>query len=160
MPIDIISVMILMNTLPDSEFIFMKESMYAKDLKVVFPQFAVVLQEMQNYDLNKKATPKQEATVPVGPTILSAPSLNPAQTKCATCSKMFNTTMRRGGTGTDSHCFKCSVKAREAATHPTPAQVAGAQVSLKKAQAVLLAASVADNKPTQDLHQTSVTSIR
>jgi len=57
--------MILMNALPDSEFMFMKESMYAKDLKVAFPQFAVVLQEMQNYDLNKKkTTPKQEATVP------------------------------------------------------------------------------------------------
>ena len=61
-PIDHIWVMILMNALPDSEFMFMKESMYAKDLKVAFPQFAVVLQEMQNYDLNKKkATPKQEA---------------------------------------------------------------------------------------------------
>ena len=95
-PIDHIWVMILMNALPDSEFMFMKESMYAKDLKVAFPQFAVVLQEMQNYDLNKKkATPKQETTVPVGPTILSAPSPTPTQTKCTTCSEMFNTTMRK-----------------------------------------------------------------
>jgi len=53
--------MILMNALPDSEFMFMKESMYAKDLKVAFLQFAVVLQEMQNFDpIKKKATPKQE----------------------------------------------------------------------------------------------------
>ena len=64
-PIDHIWVMILMNALPNSEFMFMTESMYAKDLKVAFPQFAVVLQEMQDYDLNKKkATPKEEATVP------------------------------------------------------------------------------------------------
>ncbi len=42
--------MILMNALPDSEFMFMKESM-----------FAVVLQEMQNFDpIKKKATAKQE----------------------------------------------------------------------------------------------------
>jgi hypothetical protein len=33
-PIDHIWIMILMNALPDSEFMFMKESMYAKDLKV------------------------------------------------------------------------------------------------------------------------------
>ena len=109
---------------------------------------------MQNYDLNKKkATPKQEATVPAGPTILSASSPNPAQTKCTTCSEMFNTTMRKVGTGIYTICFKCSTKARKArevaAAHPTPAQVAGAQASLKKAQAVLLAASVAD-KPTSD----------
>jgi len=111
---------------------------------------------MQNYDLNKKkVTPKEEATVPVGSTILSAPSTSPAQTKCATCSKMFNTTMRKQGGGNYSHCFQCSLKHREAkeakaaaAANPTPAQVAGAQASLKKAQAVLLAASVAA-KPTQ-----------
>ena len=126
----------------------MKESMYAKDLKVAFPQFAVVLQEMQNYDLNKKkATPKQETTVPVRSTILSAPSPTPAQTKCTTCSEMFNTTMRKSGTGIYTICFKCSTKARKAreaaAANPTPAQVAGAQASLKKAQAVLLAANVA-----------------
>jgi len=127
-PIDHIWVMILMNALPDSEFMFMKESMYAKDLKVAFPQFAVVLQEMQNYDLNKKkATPKQETTVPVGPTILSAPSPTPTQTKCTTCSEMFNTTMRKSGTGIYTICFKCSTKARKAreaaAANPTPAQV-------------------------------------
>jgi hypothetical protein len=66
--------------------------------------------------------------------------------------------MRKVGTGHYTICFKCSTKARKAAhptrdaaaAHPTPAQVAGAQVSLKKAQAVLLAASVSDNKPTQD----------
>jgi hypothetical protein len=153
-PIDHIWLMILMNALPDSEFMFMKESMYAKDLNVAFPQFAVVLQEMQNYDLNKKkATPKQETTVPVRSTILSAPSPTPAQTKCTTCSEMFNTTMRKGGTGTYTICFKCSTKTRKAreaaAANPTPAQVAGAQASLKKAQAVLLAANVAA-KPTPD----------
>jgi hypothetical protein len=89
-PIDHIWVMILMNALPDSEFMFMKESMYAKDLKVAFSQFAVVLQEMQNYDLNKKkATLKQEATAPVGPTILSAPypnQLRPSVAHAPRCS--------------------------------------------------------------------------
>jgi len=43
---DEIWVMLLMNALPDDEFLFMKETMYAKDLKAAFPQFAVVLQEM------------------------------------------------------------------------------------------------------------------
>jgi hypothetical protein len=32
-PIDDIWVMLLMNALPDEEFMFMKETMYAKDLK-------------------------------------------------------------------------------------------------------------------------------
>ena len=64
---------------------------------------------------------------------------------------MFNTTMRKVCTGIYTICFKCSTKARKDreaaaahAAHPTPAQA-----SIKKAQAVLLAASVAD-KPTPD----------
>ena len=61
-PIDGICVMLLMNALPDEEFLFMKETMYAKDLKEAFPKFTVVLQEMQNYDLNKK-----KATPPLSP---------------------------------------------------------------------------------------------
>jgi hypothetical protein len=57
----------------DEEFMFMKESMYAKDLRVAFPKFVVVLQE---YDLNKKkATPKQEPTAP------------DAKTQCGICSE-------------------------------------------------------------------------
>jgi len=139
-PIDDIWVMLLMNALPDEEFLFMKETMYAKDLKVAFPQFAVVLQEMQNYDLNKKkAIPKPEAIAPVGPTILSASTTIPAKTKCGICSKMFNRTMKRDGSGEFLNCYTCSTKAREAkaaaAAIPTAAQV-------KKAQAVILAANV------------------
>jgi len=66
---------------------------------------------------------------------------------------MFNTTMRKQGGGIFSNCFQCSLKHRQEkeakAANPTPAQVAGAQASLKKAQAVLLAASVA-TKPAAD----------
>ena len=44
------------------------------------------------------------------------------------------------------NCYPCNLKARQtnesAAANPTPAQVAGAQASLKKAQAVLLAVKV------------------
>jgi hypothetical protein len=112
---DDIWVMLLMNAFSDEQFLFMKETMYSKDLKDAFPKYAVILQDMQNYDLNrKKPTAKPDSTVPIGPTVLSTPSLNPSQTKCATCSKMFNTTIRHGGGDTYSHCFKCSVKAREA----------------------------------------------
>jgi hypothetical protein len=153
---DDIWVMILMNALSDEQFLFMKETMYSKDLKDAFPTYAAVLQDMQNYDLNRrKPASKPESTVPVGSTILSASSPNPSQTKCTKCSEMFNTTMRKVGTGIFTICFKCSTKARKdreaAAAHPTPAQVAGAQASLKKAQAVLLAANVAEPKPTPDL---------
>ena len=153
---DDIWVMILMNALSDDQFLFMKETMYSKDLKDAFPTYAVVLQDMQNYDLNRrKPAAKPESTAPVGSTILSASSPNPSQTKCTKCSEMFNTTMRKVGTGIYTICFKCSTKARKdreaAAAHPTPAQVAGAQASIKKAQAVLLAANVAETKPTQDL---------
>jgi hypothetical protein len=153
---DDIWVMILMNALSDDQFLFMKETMYSKDLKDAFPTYAAVLQDMQNYDLNRrKPAAKPESTAPVGSTILSASSPNPSQTKCTKCSEMFNTTMRKVGTGIYTICFKCSTKARKdreaAASHPTPAQVAGAQASIKKAQAVLLAANVAETKPTQDL---------
>jgi hypothetical protein len=154
---DDIWVMILMNALSDDQFPFMKGTMYSKNLKDAFPTYAVVLQDMQNYDLNRrKPAAKPESTAPVGSTILSASSLNPSQTKCTKCSEMFNTTMRKFGTGIYTICFKCSTKARIAreaaasAAHPTPAQVAGAQASIKKAQAVLLAANVAESKPTQD----------
>jgi len=151
---DDIWVMILMNALSDDQFPFMKGTMYSKNLKDAFPTYAVVLQDMQNYDLNRrKPAAKPESTAPVGSTILSASSLNPSQTKCTKCSEMFNTTMRKVGTGIYTICFKCSTEARKtreaAAAHPTPAQVAGAQASLKKAQAVLLAASVADNQSSQ-----------
>ncbi len=112
--------------------------------------YAVVLQDMQNYDLNRrKPASKPEPTAPVGSTILSASSSNFSQTKCTKCSEMFDTTMRKVGTGIYTICFKWSTKARKgreaaaaSAAHPTPAQVAGAQASIKKAKAVLLAANV------------------
>jgi len=106
----------------------MKETMYAKYLisQSSCPQFAVVLQEMQNFDLNMN-------------TILSASNTIPAKTKCGTCSKMFDRTMKRDGSGKFLNCCICSSKAREtkaaAAANPTAAQV-------KKAQAVILAANV------------------
>jgi hypothetical protein len=60
---DNIWVMLLMNTLSDEQFLFMKETMYSKDLKDAFPTYAVVLQDMQNYDLNrKKPAAKPEST--------------------------------------------------------------------------------------------------
>jgi hypothetical protein len=72
--------MILVNSLPDDEFMFMKESLYAKDLSKSFPKFLDVLQDMQNFDLNKqKATLKLESPVPPGPTILSAPHPSPSE---------------------------------------------------------------------------------
>ena len=46
--------MILVNSLPDDEFMFMKESLYAKDLSKSFPKFLDVLQDMQNFDVNKQ----------------------------------------------------------------------------------------------------------
>ena len=151
-------VMVLVNSLPDDEFSFMKETLYAKDLSVNFPQYSVVLQDMQNYDLNKKkATPKHEPPVPAGPTALSAASALPAKTKCGICSKMFPTTLRRETGEAFTNCFACSQKAKEArearlatTTNPTPAQVAGAQASLKRAQAVLLAAKVNEQVTTTD----------
>ncbi len=49
----------------DEQFLFMKETMYSKDLKDAFPKYAVILQDMQNYDLNgKKPTAKPDSTVP------------------------------------------------------------------------------------------------
>ena len=114
----------------------MKETMYSKDLKEAFPKYAVVLQDMQNYDLNrKKPAAKQESTAPVGPTI-------PSTTTCLTCSKIFNKVMKKNDPGEFfKHCYACSAKHREArdtaAATPTPAQV-------KKAQAVILAARIAD----------------
>ena len=155
--LDDIWVMILMNLLSDEQFLFMKETMYSKDLNDAFPTYAVVLQDMQNYDLNRrKPAAKPESTAPVGSTILSASSPNPSQTKCTKCSEMFNTTMRKVGTGIYTICFKCSTKARK------DREAAGAQASIKKVQAVLLAAIVAD-KPSFDPvipRQPSVTSIR
>ena len=148
--IDDMFVMILVNSLPDDEFMFMKESLYAKDLSKSFPKFLDVLQDMQNFDLNKqKATPKLEPTVPAGPTILAATATSssiPLRVECPLCHKMFNQTLRRDGKK-HINCYPCFTEARDAdassAANPTPAQVANAQTSLKKAQAVLLAASVA-----------------
>ena len=153
---DDIWVMLLMNALPDEQFLFMKETMYSKDLKEAFPKYAVVLQDMQNYDLNrKKPAAKQESTIPVGPTILSAMTTIPPTTTCLTCSKTFNKVMKKNEPGEFfKHCYACSAKHREArdtaAATPTPAQV-------KKAQAVILAAQLAD--PIPPITQREVNSI-
>ena len=146
---DDLFLMILVNSLPDDEFMFMKESLYAKDLSKSFPKFLDVLQNMQNFDLNKqKATLKLEPPVPPGPTILSATTIsssNPLRVEYPLCHKMFNQTLRRDGK-THTNCFSCYSKTRDAdassIVNPTPAQVTAAQASLKKAQAVLLAANV------------------
>jgi len=161
---DDIWVMLLMNALPDEQFLFMKETLYSKDLKEAFPKYAVVLQDMQNYDLNRKkpaakqassAVPaaKQEFTAPVGPTILSATTTIPSTTKCLTCSKIFTTVMKKNDPGEFfKHCYTCSAKHREArdTATPTPAQV-------KKAQAVILAAQIAD--PIPPITQREINSI-
>jgi hypothetical protein len=82
---DDIWVMILMNALSDDQFLFMKETMYSKDLKDAF-------QDMQNYDLNRrKPASKPEPTAQVGSTILSASSPNfSSAPRCSTrlCAKL------------------------------------------------------------------------
>ncbi len=78
-----------MNALSDDQFLFMKETMYSKDLKDAFPTYAVVLQDMQNYDLNRrKPAAKPESAAPVGSTILSAPPtpLRPSARHAPRCS--------------------------------------------------------------------------
>jgi len=105
---------------------------------------------MITYDLNKqKVDVLPTVTVPPGPTIMSAATAIPTalgQVKCGLCSKMFNKVIRRDGKEF-TNCYACSAKAREtrlaAAANPTTAQV-------KKAQAVILAASVAAKGPTSD----------
>jgi hypothetical protein len=141
---DDLFLMILVNSLPDDEFMFMKESLYAKDLSKSFPKFLDVLQDMQNFDLNKqKATLKLESPVPPGPTILSATSASssiPLRVECPLCRKMFNQTLRRDGKE-HTNCYSCYSKTHNvgasSSVHPTPAQVLDAQASIKKAQAVL-----------------------
>ena len=70
---------------------------------------------------------------------------------------MFPRTLRRDSAEAFLNCFACSQKAKEArearlatTTNPTPAQVAGAQASLKRAQAVLLAAKVNEKVTATD----------
>jgi len=76
----------------------MKEIMYFKDIKESFPNFAIVLQDMQNYDLNKKkAIPKQESTVPARLTLLSASTVVPPKVKFGLCFKILNRNMKRDG---------------------------------------------------------------
>ena len=99
-------VMVLVNSLPDDEFSFMKETLYAKDLSANFPQYSVVLNK-------KKATPKQEPSVQAGPSALSAASALPAKIKCGICSKMFPRTLHRITGEAFTNCFDCSRKAEE-----------------------------------------------
>ena len=76
----------------------------------------------------------------------AASSSIPIRVEFPLCNKMFNQTLRRDGKK-HTNCYPCYTKTRDAdassAVNPTPAQVADAQASLKKAQAVLLVASVA-----------------
>ena len=116
-----------------------------------FPDFKETLQAMMTYDLNKQKVDVPSAIeAPPRPTILSASTTvptNPAKTKCTVCHKMFPKTLRKDGGGEFTSCFSCFAKARYArsatAGNPTPAQV-------KKAQAVILAASVAVKGSTSD----------
>ena len=84
--------MLLMYALRDDE----GDHVSLKDLKESFLKFAIVLQDMQNYDINKKkATPKQEPTAPAGPTLLSAYTVVPPKVKFGLCFKILNRNMKR-----------------------------------------------------------------
>jgi hypothetical protein len=154
--------MILVNSLPDDEFMFMKESLYAKDLSKSFPKFLDVLQDMQNFDLNKqKATLKLESPVPPGPTILSATTASsiPLRVECPLCHNMFNQTLRRDGKK-HTNCYSCYCKTRDAdassSVHPTPAQVQDAQAlsenySLAATTSSIHPSSIVTTSPTTKL---------
>ena len=155
MPIENIITMVLINGLPD-EFKYMKDLLFSKDLMGAFPDFKETLQAMMTYDLNKqKVEDVSTVTVPPGPTILTATSSVGLKAECGICHKEFNATLRKSDGKRHPNCYPCNLKARQAkesaATNPTPAQVASAQASLKKAQAVLLAAKVDYNVTDQVL---------
>ena len=150
MAIENILTMVLVNGLPD-EFKYMKDLMFSKDLMGAFPDFKETLQAMMNYDLNKqKVDVAATIEVPPNPTILTATSIVGIKAPCSVCNKIFNATLRKVDGKRHTQCFPCNLKAKEArdsardsaVATPTPTQVASAQASLKKAQAVLLAARV------------------
>jgi hypothetical protein len=146
MAIENIITMVLINGLPD-EFKYMKDLMFSKDLMGEFPDFKETLQAMMTYDLNKqKVDDSSNIVVPPGPTILTATSTVGLEAECGICHKEFNATLRKSDGKHHPNCYPCNLKARQAkesaTTNPTSAQVASAQASLKKAQAVLLAAKV------------------
>jgi len=146
MAIENIITMVLINGLPD-EFKYMKDLMFSKDLMGEFPDFKETLQAMMTYDLNKqKVDNVSTIVVPPGPTILSANSTVGLKAECGICHKEFNATLRKSDGKRNPNCYPCNLKARQAkessAANPTPAQVASAQASLKKARAVLLSTKV------------------
>ena len=121
-----------------------------------FPDFKETLQAMMTYDLNKqKVEDSSTIVVPPGPTILTATSTVGLKAECGICHKEFDATLRKSDGNRHPNCYPCNLKARQAkesaAVNPTPAQVASAQASLKKAQAVLLAAKADYNVTEQVL---------
>ena len=120
------------------------------------PDFKETLQAMMTYDLNKQKVEDVSTIVfPLGLTILKATSTVGLKAECGICQKEFNATLRKSDGKRNPNYYPCNLKARQAkdsaAANPTLTQVASAQASLKKAQAVLLAAKVDCNATEQVL---------
>ena len=121
--------------LPDSKFQFMKDQLYAKNLDDGIPNFAATLTLMKTYDLAKQKV--DDNFVPPGPTALS--TVVPTKLTCPLCKNLYPAVKRRDTGEFFDKCASCNKKLRDKAiakaANPTEAQI-------KKAQAVILAASV------------------
>jgi len=121
--------------LPDSKFQFMKDQLYAKNLDDGIPNFAATLTLMKTYDLAKQKV--DDNLVPPGPTALS--TVVPTKLTCPLCKNLYPAVKRRDTGEFFDKCASCNKKLRDKAiakaANPTEAQI-------KKAQAVILSASV------------------
>ena len=146
--IDDIFTIALVNGLPDDEFQYMKNKLYAEDLKAHFPKYEEVNNAMRNYDINRqKVAPS--TTVPstnsTGPTVMAA--VTPAKPICPMCHKSFNAVISRLTGKPFTICTSCNWKRKQDAAAaptpvPTPEQLKAAQTQYRKATATILAAGV------------------
>jgi hypothetical protein len=152
--IDDLFTIALVNGLPDSQFQYMKDRLYAEDLRDHFPKFADVNMAMKTYDLNRQKAKDSllpPPTAPPGPTVMAA--IAPAKPICTNCNKPFNSVISRISGKPFTICQPCSFKKKQELASaptpvPTPEQLRVAQSQYKKAQATILAAGVPLTLPT------------
>ena len=140
--------------LPDEEFKYPKDKLYAETPAGEIPDMLTVMQSMTQYDLNKRKVPTTlPATdlTPPGPNVLSATTSS--SSVCPQCHANFPTVISRKTNRPFTHCQSCHVK--YLATLSPPASNIPTTAQLQTKHAAMVAATNAYHQANAMLAATS-----
>jgi len=129
--------------LPDEEFKYPKDKLYAETPAGEIPDMLTVMQSMTQYDHNKRKVPTPSQPLPdltpPGPTALAATT--PSSSVCLQCHATFPTVISKKTSRPFTHCQSCHVKYMASLSPPVSTIPTTAQ--LKTKHAAMVAATTA-----------------